>query len=83
LPTKKIGPKGQVLIPKHVRDALGLQPGGEVVIEVRDEEVVLSKPKIEGSYTEYYVSTRSPKLREPVEIKKVIAEEVAERYGLH
>jgi len=79
---KKIGPKGQVLIPKRIRDALGLQPGGEVVIEARGEEIVLTKPKIEGSYTEYYISTRSPKLREAVNLKKIIMEEVAERYGL-
>jgi len=83
LSTKKIGPKGQVLIPKPIRDALGLEPGGEVVVDVRDGEVVLSKPKIEGNYTEYYVSTRSPKLKKVADIKKVIMEEVAQRYGLY
>jgi len=52
MPTKKIGPKGQVVIPKRIRDALGLKPGVDVTIEVRGEEIVISRPKIEGSYTE-------------------------------
>jgi AbrB family looped-hinge helix DNA binding protein len=81
--SRRIGPKGQVVIPKSIRDALGLRPGVDVIIEVRGDEVVITKPKIEGSYTEYYVSTRSPKLREPVDVKRIILEEVAERFGVH
>ncbi|HIE23696.1 MAG TPA: AbrB/MazE/SpoVT family DNA-binding domain-containing protein [Candidatus Korarchaeota archaeon] len=72
---KRIGPKGQILIPKPIRDALGLHPGVEVMIEVRGDEVIITKPKIEGSYTEYYISTRSPKLKKLVDLKKIILEE--------
>jgi len=82
-PTKNVGPKGQILIPKRIRDALGLKPGVDVTIEVRGEEIVISKPKIEGTYTEYYVSTFSPKQKEPVDIKKIINEEVVHRHALH
>jgi AbrB family looped-hinge helix DNA binding protein len=83
MPTKNVGPKGQVVIPKRIRDALGLKPGVDVTIEVRGENIVISKPKIEGSYTEYYTSTYSPKLKEPVDVKKIITEEVAQRHALH
>lgn len=79
---KNIGPKGQIVIPQHIREALGLKPGTDVTIELRGEEVVISKPKIEGSYTEYYTSTRAPKLKEPLPIKKIIAEEVTQRHAL-
>ena len=83
MPTKNVGPKGQVLIPKRIRDAVGLKPGVDVNIEVRGEEIVISKPRVEDSYTEYYTSTNSPKLKELVDIKKIITQEVTQRHALH
>ncbi|MCX6648090.1 MAG: AbrB/MazE/SpoVT family DNA-binding domain-containing protein [Candidatus Bathyarchaeota archaeon] len=73
--TKKIGPKGQVLIPNPIREALGLWPGVEVNIELIDDEVIITRPKIEGSYTEYCLQTHSPKLKKPVDVKKIILNE--------
>ncbi len=38
--------KGQVTIPKHIRDSLNLEPGCKLVFDVsEDGEVVLRKPK--------------------------------------
>lgn len=37
----RIGAKGQVVIPKALRDRAHLQPGDEVDFEMRDEEIVL------------------------------------------
>jgi AbrB family looped-hinge helix DNA binding protein len=39
--TVKIGAKGQVVIPKALRDRAHLQPGDEVEFEMRDQEIVL------------------------------------------
>jgi AbrB family looped-hinge helix DNA binding protein len=39
--TGRIGTKGQVVIPKALRDRARLQPGDEVEFELRDEEIVL------------------------------------------
>ncbi len=82
MPRKNVGPKGQVVIPKQLRDALGLKPGVEVVLELRDQEIVITKPKIEGNYTEYFISTSAPKLKKPINIKKIIEEEASNRHGI-
>jgi antitoxin PrlF len=39
--TAKIGAKGQVVIPKPLRDRVRLQPGDEVEFELRDEGIVM------------------------------------------
>lgn len=83
MPKKNVGPKGQVVIPKRMRDTLGLKPGVEVILEMRDQEIVIKKPQVRGSYTEYFITTSAPKLKKPIDIKQVIAQEVEERNALH
>ena len=57
-----------------MRDALGLKPGVEVVLEVRGSEVVMSKPKIEGNYTEYHTS----KLKTSLQSKRLSLKRLTE-----
>jgi len=40
--TTRVGAKGQVVIPKELRDQVSLHPGDEVDIELRDGELVLT-----------------------------------------
>jgi AbrB family looped-hinge helix DNA binding protein len=37
--TYKVGQKGQVVLPKHVRDRLGIRAGDEVTVEECDGEI--------------------------------------------
>ncbi len=39
--TVRVGAKGQVVIPKAIRDRVGLHPGDEVEFEVHDDQVTL------------------------------------------
>jgi len=41
--TSKVGPKGQVVIPKVIRDRLGIRPGDRVAVEQQGETVTVSK----------------------------------------
>ena len=41
--TVRVGPKGQVVIPKRIRDRLGIRPGDEVRVSEADGEARVSK----------------------------------------
>lgn len=48
--TYKVGPKGQVVIPKSIRDRLGISTGDEVVVEQdgRDVRIRLQADDVEA-----------------------------------
>ena len=43
--TSRIGPKGQVVIPKALRDELGIDPGDEVAFSIEDGAVLVEPVK--------------------------------------
>ena len=45
----KIGPKGQVVIPKPFRNAFKMIPGTEVVFTIEGDRLMLSKPPVKAS----------------------------------
>ena len=47
--TTRVGPKGQVVIPKPFREALGLGPGVEVVLTLEDGAVRIQRARAEKS----------------------------------
>ena len=49
--TQRVGPKGQVVIPKSIRDQLGFGPGDEVIITITEN----------GALVQPLASTRSLK----------------------
>jgi AbrB family looped-hinge helix DNA binding protein len=80
--TRRVGPKGQVVIPKHMRDVLALKSGVDVIFELREKEIIIKKPKIEGDYAEYFITTASAKLKKPINIKELLEDEINERASL-
>ena len=46
--THRVGPKGQVVIPKALRDALGLRPGDDVVFDREGDAVRVRRAGSDG-----------------------------------
>ena len=78
-----VGPKGQVVIPKKIRDKIGIKEYSEVIVNIIDDSVIIKKLKPESvTYVDYYCTTYSKKLTKKIDVKK-IAEEQYERNFLH
>jgi AbrB family looped-hinge helix DNA binding protein len=76
--TTKIDDRGRVLIPKELRERLGLEPGTEVLIDADDEGVHLrpAMPRSEalslllGGITEENAVTEEP-IEGPLDVKEI------------
>lgn len=78
-----VGPKGQVVIPKDIRDKIGIKEYSEVIVDTIDDSVIIKKLKPESvTYVDYYCTTYSKKLSKKINIKK-ITEDQYERNILH
>ena len=78
----KLGPKGQAVIPKEIRDIMGIRPGSEVVFEVRGDEVVVKPLQDHSSVDELtQLIPRELKLSDDVDFKKIIMLEALERWS--
>ena len=44
----KVGPKGQVVIPRAIRKALKIEPGSKVQITLQDDKAILEKPAFDA-----------------------------------
>ena len=44
----KVGPKGQVVIPKDIRDKIGIKEYSEVIVDILDDSVIIKKLKPES-----------------------------------
>lgn len=72
--TRRVGPKGQVVIPKEMRDRLGIKPGDEVnfqedagsvkVIPVRDARDLRGRFRGSGMAAELLAARRAEELRD-------------------
>ena len=44
----KVGPKGQVVIPRTMRKALKIEPGSKVSFRLEDDKLILKKPAFDA-----------------------------------
>ena len=67
---REIGAKGQVVIPKDMREYLGLRRGQKVVFEVRDQEIILKPEQDPEKFVEDFVNVPK-KLEKELAIKDI------------
>jgi len=80
---REIGEKGQIVIPKDIRDFLGLEKGEKVVFEVKDKEVILKKEQdTEQFLNDFFSIARHKKGGKNLSIKD-IKKISGEQYELH
>lgn len=79
----KIGPKGQVVIPKDIRDITGIKPNTEVIVSLNGNSITIKTAKpLTESYLKYYKTTYSKKLKNSVDINRMLDDEY-DRNFLH
>jgi len=80
---RKIGQKGQIVIPKVVRESVGIKPGDEIVMEIREKEVVIKPGMDPEEFVESFCSVTGNKLTKKVDLERLLEQEVEERFALH
>lgn len=77
---RRVGPKGQVVIPSNIREMLEIKPGEEVVVEVRDGTVLI-KPKKESvtKHLSNLVLEEEKRVIRKIVLDKYYEEELADR----
>ena len=67
---RKVGPKCQVVIPKDVRELLNIKPGSEVLIEIRDDEIVIRSNLNGQEFLKKFIETPK-KLSKKIDFKQI------------
>ena len=67
-----MGERGQIVVPKDIRDQLGLKPGSEVLFEIEDGKIIIRKKKTGEEFVDEFVSI-IPKEKK---LKKLTAKEI-------
>ena len=77
----RMGPKGQVVIPKHFRDDFGLKPGEEVVVDYTGSVIIIKKTASNIAEIARAIARSGKKVTVTTELlKKLDEEEMDERY---
>lgn len=71
---RKVGPKGQIVIPKDARELLHIKPGSEILMEILDDEIILRASKDVKDFLPEFIKTPK-KLDKTIDYKKILDEQ--------
>lgn len=78
----KMGPKGQVVIPKLFREDFGLKPGEEVIVNYDGQQVIIRKAATNIAELARAIAKSGKKVKVTTKLlKKLDEQEFEERYG--
>lgn len=86
--TRKVGPKGQVVIPEELRNQHGIAPGTPVYFDTDGERIIIRRQKDPAQAVQDFLKVRESapnlaKISSPRKIRELMRSEVAKKYGLH
>ncbi|MEM3065050.1 MAG: AbrB/MazE/SpoVT family DNA-binding domain-containing protein [Candidatus Nitrosotenuis sp.] len=77
---RTVGERGQIVLPKKLRERFNLRPGKKVIVEERADSIILKPDQDPKAFVEEFVSVpRKVKKLGISDIKKVLEEE----YEIH
>ena len=74
-----MGPKGQIVIPKNIREQLGLKRGSKVLFESENGEIKLKIQKKPEEFVEEFCTGISKKLKKRILLDELYTTELDER----
>ena len=75
---RELGAKGQLVVPKDIRDHFGLKKGSKVVFEVKDDKIII-KPQKNEEFIDTFCHTVEKKLKKRIDIKELYSGQIEER----
>ena len=77
---RKVGPKGQVVVPEGIRKVLGINPGTEVEFDLRGNEAILRRSNARKNVEDFFNDLPKKKGLK-IDLDAAYEEEMEERHG--
>lgn len=79
---RSLGPKGQVVVPKEIRDYLGVGPGAALEFVVRDREVIIEAAESPQAYLDQLFALVKRKSRTKTDVDEIYEKALEEEHGI-
>lgn len=73
-----LGEKGQIVIPKDIREYFGLKRGSRLLFEVKNDEIII-RPQKDEEFAEEFCSIVKEKLTKKIDIKRLYHDQIEGR----